>query len=70
MGKPQIAVRIPPSLMEKLNSYVEKTGSSKTEVIVGALAHYLGCAEAIPFGERMAEVERRLAVLEAEKRGS
>ncbi len=70
MGKPQIAVRIPPSLMEKLNSYVEHTGSSKTEVIVSALAKYLNCTEAIPLGERMAEFERRLAALETEKRGN
>ena len=64
MGKPQISVRIPSSLMEKLNSYVERTGSSKTEVMVGALAQYLDCAEAIPLSQRMTEVERRVAELE------
>lgn len=63
MGKPQIAIRIPPSLMEKLNSYIERTGSSKTEVMVSALAKYLGCADAIPLSEKMAEFERRLSAL-------
>ncbi len=29
MAKSQIAVRLPPSLMEELNSYVQRTGASK-----------------------------------------
>ena len=70
MAKPQIVVRMPPSLMEKLNSYVEKIGTSKTDVVVSAIAQYLGCAESMPLSQRMAEVERRLAALEAEKRGN
>ena len=65
MAKSQIAVRVPPSLFSKLNSYVERTGTSKTEVVVGALAQYLGCAEDVPLSQRVAEVERRLAALEA-----
>ncbi len=65
MGKPQIAVRIPPSLMEKLNSYVEKTATSKTDVVVSAIAQYLGCAESVPLSQRLAEVERRVGELEA-----
>ncbi len=69
MGKPQIAVRVPPSLFSKLNSYVSRTGTSKTEVVVGALAQYLGCAEDVPLSQRVAEVERRLAELETEVRG-
>ena len=31
--------------MEKLNDYVESTGTTKTEVIVGALAQYLDCTQ-------------------------
>lgn len=64
MGKPQIAVRMPPSLMEKLNSYVEKIGTSKTEVVVSAIAKYLDCSEDVPLSQRMAELERRMATLE------
>jgi hypothetical protein len=40
MTRPQIVVRIPPDLLEKLNDYTEQTGASKTEVVIGALAHY------------------------------
>ena len=68
MVRPQIAIRLPPSLMDKLNQYVKRTGASKTEVMVGALAQYLDCPESIPLSQRMVEVERRLAVLESKER--
>ena len=68
MGKPQIAVRMPPSLMEKLNSYVEKIGTSKTEVVVSAIALYLDCSEDVPLSQRVAEIERRVAELEAKEK--
>ncbi|MBN3941268.1 hypothetical protein [Nostoc sp. NMS9] len=41
------------------------TGISKTEVVVGALAHYLGYVEHLPLNQRVAELEARTAVLEA-----
>ena len=66
MSKPLIAVRIPPSLLEKLNGYVDRTGASKTEVVVAALAQYLDCAEDIPLSQRLAEFERRLLGLEVQ----
>ena len=68
MGKPQIAVRMPPSLMAKLNSYVEKIGTSKTEVVVSAIAKYLDCSEDVPWSQRVAEIERRVAELEAKEK--
>ena len=68
MAKPQIVVRMPPSLMEKLNSYVKQIGTSKTDVVVSAIATYLGCAESMPLTQRMAELERRMAALEAKER--
>ncbi|MFM6436947.1 MAG: hypothetical protein ACKPH4_04375 [Microcystis panniformis] len=34
MGKPQIAVRIPPPLLAELNQYIERVGTSKTDVII------------------------------------
>ena len=68
MGKPQIAVRIPPSLLAELNQYVERIGTSKTDVIVSAIAAYLGCAETVPLSQRMAELERKVAELEERSR--
>lgn len=64
MPKSQISVRIPSSLLEKLNGYVDKTGATKTEVIVGALAKYLDCTQDLSIPKRMAEVERKVAELE------
>ena len=36
MGKPQLVVRVPPSLLNDLNGYVETTGISKTDLVVRA----------------------------------
>ena len=65
MSKPQIAIRMPPDLLAELNNYVEKVGTSKTDVVVSAIAQYLGCAENVPLSQRMSEVEKRVAQLEA-----
>ncbi len=64
MAKSQIAVRVPPSRLAELNQYVEKTGTSKTDVVVSAIAQYLGCAESVPLSQRLAELERRVAAVE------
>ena len=68
MGKPQITVRLSPSLLMELNHYIECTGTSKTDVVVSAIAQYLDCAEEVPLSQRMAELEKKVAKLEAEKR--
>ncbi len=65
MSKSQLGLRIPTSLFNELNRYVEETGTSKTEVVCSAIAEYLGCADNVPMSKRMAEFEKRLAVLEA-----
>ena len=64
MVRPQIAIRLPVPLMEKLNAYVKRTGASKTEVMVGALAQYLDFPESIPLSQRVAEIEKRMKELE------
>ncbi|MHC5860981.1 ribbon-helix-helix domain-containing protein [Nostoc sp.] len=64
MVKPQIVVRLSPELLEKLNKYAEQTGVSKTDVVVGALSHYLRCAEALPLKQKVADLEVRLTTVE------
>lgn len=64
MGKPQIAVRIPPPLLAELNQYVERIGTSKTDVIVSAIAAYLGSAETVPLSQRVAELETKVKELQ------
>jgi predicted DNA-binding protein len=55
MSKPQIAIRLSPSLLEELNNPVELTGRSKTDVVVSAISQYLGCADNVPLNQRMGE---------------
>ena len=64
MSKPQIAIRLSPSLLQELNNYVELTGTSKTDVVVSAIAQYLGCADNVPLNQRVGDLERRLRELE------
>jgi len=63
------SIRIPPPLLAELNQYVERVGTSKTDVIVSAIAAYLGCAETVPLSQRMAEVERKIMELESLVKG-
>ena len=65
MIKPQITIRLSPSLLSELNQYVESTGSSKTEVVVSAIAQYLGCADQVSINQRIAELEKKVEALEA-----
>ena len=65
MGKPQIAIRLSPSLLQELNNYVELTGTSKTDVVVSAISQYIGCADNVPLNQRVGELERRLTELES-----
>lgn len=65
MAKSQIAVRLPPSLLAKLNNYVEQTGTSKTDVVISAIAQYLGCADSVPLSQRVAKLETKVEELQA-----
>jgi hypothetical protein len=65
MSKPQIAIRLSPSLLQELNNYVELTGTSKTDVVVSAISQYLGCADNMPLNQRVGELERRVRELES-----
>lgn len=60
MAKSQVAVRIPPYLLQQLNNYVEQTGTCKTDVIVSAIAQDLGCTSAVPLSQRIAELEAKV----------
>ena len=68
MIKPQITIRLSPSLLSELNQYVESTGSSKTEVVVSAIAQYLGCADQVSMNQRITDLEKKVAELEFEVR--
>ncbi len=65
MNTVQLGIRIPANLNERLTTFMEQTGISKTEVVVSALASYLGCTEEISLTERMATLEAKMVQLEA-----
>ncbi len=65
MASPQFSIRLPVKLDERLNAYAQETGTTKTRVMLDALAHYLGCADDVPSTRRVFEIEERLAALKA-----
>ena len=65
MKKPQITVRLSPSLLMELDQYVENSGTSKTDVVVSAIATYIGCNEDVRINQRVAELESQMKELQA-----
>ena len=63
--KAQIAVRLPIILFKKLNAHIQTTGISQTQVVISALAKYLDTPEEISLPERVLNLEKRVAALEA-----
>ncbi|MDR9900516.1 hypothetical protein G7B40_039125 [Aetokthonos hydrillicola Thurmond2011] len=66
MASLQFSIRLPEKLDQRLNAYAQQTGTTKTRVMIDALAHYLGCADDVPLTRRVFEIEERLAALEAQ----
>lgn len=56
-------IRIPPHLHKRLEDYIAETHATKTEVILTALAQYLGVAEEISLSQRVAELEAQMVEL-------
>ncbi|MBR8840538.1 MAG: hypothetical protein DSM106950_42810 [Stigonema ocellatum SAG 48.90 = DSM 106950] len=69
MVSPQFCVRLPKELDERLSTYVKVAGTTKTKVMLDALAYYLGCTDDVPLVRRVIEMEERLTALETEVRG-
>ena len=63
MVKPQITVRLSRSLLTELNQYVKNTGTSKTDVVVSAIAQYIGCNKSVRINQRVAELETQMKEL-------
>ena len=66
MRKKQLGIRIPEVLLARLDHYAKAMKTSKTEIVIGALAQYLDSPENIPLGERVRAVESKLAQIEAQ----
>ncbi len=59
-----MSIRMPYSLLDELNAYAEKTGLSKTEVVVRAIANYLQSQQENSLGQKLNQVEQRLSKVE------
>lgn len=73
---PTVGVRIPSEWLEEINALCEQTGKTKTQIMLEALAQYLGKTTVSGIGAELEEVrtllrehERRLEVVE-EKLGT
>jgi predicted DNA-binding protein len=64
MSSVSVGVRIPSNLYEKLLARASKVHASKSEVVISALAHYLGCTEDVPLSERVADLEAKVEELQ------
>ena len=68
MAKPFIAARVPEVIDEKLRERVESTGASRTDIVISALAQYLGCSIEVPVEtnavDRLVAIEKRVEALE------
>lgn len=69
MASKSVTIRIPETLLGRLEAHVVDTGGSKTTVMIAALAKYLEVAQPLPLSERLAQMERRIANLEARCNG-
>ena len=67
MSTIQMGIRVPLLLHEKLQERAQQENVSKTAVVLSALARYLDSLEDAPLSVRIAELERRVASLEAER---
>ena len=66
MASSQFSIRIPPELDEKVKEYAVVNHTTKSRIMIDALAYYLGNIEDVPLSRKVIELERRLASIEAE----
>jgi len=52
-----IGIRIPANLHQSLEDYIAENHLTKTEVILNALAQYLGTSEEVPLNQRVGALE-------------
>jgi hypothetical protein len=65
MSSVSVGVRIPSNLYDKLLAHTSKAHSSKSDVLISALASYLGATEDLPLSQRVADLEAQVEELRA-----
>ena len=61
MASLQFSVRIPTELDKKVKEYAVKNNTTKSDVMIAALARYLDCESKVPLTQRVVELEQQLA---------
>jgi len=64
MSIPQFSIRIPPELEHRINDYAKENRTTKTRVMIDALAYYLGSVDDVPLSRKVMELEKRMTILE------
>lgn len=64
MSTIQMGIRVPSHLYEKLLEKANETNSSKTVLVLTALAHYLNSTEDVPLAMRVSELETKMDQLQ------
>jgi hypothetical protein len=65
MSSVSVGVRIPSNLYDKLLAHTSKVHISKSDVVISALAYYLGSTENLPLSQRVADLEAQVEELRA-----
>ncbi len=66
MASLQFSVRIPPELDKRVKEYAAKNNTTKSDVMVTALARYLGYESKVPLAQRVVELEQKMAQLQVQ----
>ena len=64
MASLQFSVRIPSELDQKVKEYAIKNNTTKSDVMIAALARYLDCESKIPLTQRVVELEKQLTIVQ------
>ncbi len=59
-------MRIPPELDKRVKEYAAENNTTKSDVMVTALARYLGYSSKVPLTQRVVELEQKMAELQAQ----
>jgi hypothetical protein len=65
MSNISIGIRIPTNLHKRLEAYIAETHSTKTEVILNALAQYLDASGEMPLSQRVKALEAQMLELKS-----
>ncbi|WP_088239501.1 hypothetical protein [Calothrix rhizosoleniae] len=61
----QFSIRIPPELEKRINEYAQENRTTKTRVMIDALAYYLGSVDDVPLSRKVSQLETKVEEIQA-----